>query len=296
VQSSYSGSLSRKSSSIVLKNEQQREQQAQNKNKALMMLILLMIPKLLKALASQTKEAALRIAQGQEPIPLDYPKRWGAQLTEAQREEAVKALHVGWTIGGANVPDAKAPSMPEEARIPVTGTGDQFSQNLDFAPPLLARILAFLAMASKLSADTHAKRIQREYDKLKQDKELDNKAISEKVLERMEKKDKNHADLIAQTNITWTGNEGLLQRYKAEGVLAMSWWTLEDERVCPSCFSLHGKVVSVDTPFVAPNSPLTVELPDGSTQTVTAPSWGVMHPPLHSRCRCHLTPVFVNVV
>jgi len=260
------------------------------------MLILLMLPKLLKTLSMQTQEAVRRIAQGQGPIPPDYRDRWGAQLTEAQREEAVKALNLGWTIGGSRVPQPKATSIPEEARIPVTGTGDQFSGNPDFQPPLLARIFAFLLMASKLTADTHAKRIEKEFDKLKEDKDLDNAAIAAGVLANMEKKDKNHADVIAKTNVVWVGNEGLLQRYKAEGVPALMWYTMLDERVCASCFSLHGTIVSIDVPFLAPNSQLTVELEDGATQALTAPSWGVLHPPLHNLCRCDLFPVFVNIV
>jgi len=281
-------------STSILKDADRNEQTATNQQRTMTMLILLMMPKVLTALSSQTREAAQRIAQGMSPIPPDYRTRWVEQLYEAQKEEALKALSAGWVIAATRVPNPTRDLSIEDVRIPVTGTGDEFSQNDNFAPALLARLFAFLLMAAKLSAETHAKRIEKEYAKWVGDVALDNNARAAKVFSKLTDLDKNHAETISASSTVWASNEGAVRRYEAEGVTALLWWTSEDERVCPSCFSLHGKVVSIGEYYLQANQVLEVTV-EGVTTKLTAPPWGVEHPPLHARCRCTLLPVIASV-
>jgi len=282
-------------SAVTAKNMDKNEQSAMNQKRTMTMLILLMIPKVLKVLASQTSEAAHRIAQGMSPIPPDYRERWVAQLYDAQKAEALKALNAGWEIAGTRLPNPRVFTSIEEVRTPLTGTGDQFSQNDDFAPTLLARLFAFLLLAARLSAETHAKRIEKEYSKWLEDKTIDPATRAKNVKAKMDRLDKTHAEVISSSSTVWASNEGCARRYQLEGVTAFQWWTQEDEMVCPSCFSLHGTIVSLDGYFLQANGTLTVEL-NGAITTLKAPPWGVSHPPLHARCRCSLFPVIVRVV
>ena len=258
------------------------------------MLILLMMPKVLTALSSQTREAAQRIAQGMSPIPPDYRTRWVGQLYEAQKEEALKALSAGWVIAATRVPNPTRDLSIEDVRIPVTGTGDEFSQNDNFAPALLARLFAFLLMAAKLSAETHAKRIEKEYAKWAGDVALDNTARAAKVFGKITDLDKNHTEVIATSSTVWASNEGAARRYEAEGVTLVRWWTQEDERVCVFCNDLHGTIISIDDYFVRPGQVLEVTV-DGVVSSLKAPPWGMAHPPAHNRCRCTILPVIASV-
>lgn len=277
----------KRSNAMSLKADDPKRQSVDRQAQMITMIVLLMIPKILKVLKRQSQEAVQRIAQGMAPIPPDYKERWAGDLYAAQKDDAVKALHSGWIFGGARLPNPQASSLPEEAYIPVTGTGDEFSRNDDFAPPVLARVLAFLAMVSKLSADTHARRIEKAFGAT----EGTNAERAKQVAEKMPRKDKNHGDLIAKSTVVWSSNEGTKQRYKAEGIKALMWVTMRDELVCESCREMDGRIVEIDGYFVPPNTSL---LSATGEVLLTAPSWGISHPPLHARCRCGLYPVLVN--
>lgn len=73
------------------------------------------------------------------------------------------------------------------------------------------------------------------------------------------------ARLIAETEVTRAFNEGLRAAMRAAGVRRFVFRTAGDEKVCPQCGPLDGRVFDLDT------------------QAAT--------PPLHPRCRCWLTPM-----
>jgi SPP1 gp7 family putative phage head morphogenesis protein len=85
--------------------------------------------------------------------------------------------------------------------------------------------------------------------------------------------DPGRARTIAQTESTQAFAEGNTQAWSAAGVEARRWFTVVDERVCPTCSALHDQVRPMGEPF---------EDNDGNTYD---------NPPAHPNCRCFLSPV-----
>ena len=76
--------------------------------------------------------------------------------------------------------------------------------------------------------------------------------------------------VYAEGNRTaWLNSYADEEMTQAKGILAMRWNTARDERVCPICAPLNGKVVLADDEFPV----------DGGI------------PPAHVNCRCWLSPV-----
>jgi SPP1 gp7 family putative phage head morphogenesis protein len=85
---------------------------------------------------------------------------------------------------------------------------------------------------------------------------------------------------IAATEVTRAAAEGARRVYKESGVVTeLVWQTGRDERVCPYCGSLHGRVVGIDASF---SDALPEDL-RGSVKPFASP-------PAHVGCRCWLTP------
>ena len=80
------------------------------------------------------------------------------------------------------------------------------------------------------------------------------------------------AELIAQTELANVMNATELESYKRAGIQEKQWKTSRDERVCPICAPLEGKVIKTEVYF--------------ESQGVTA-----LHPPIHPRCRCFLQAI-----
>lgn len=78
------------------------------------------------------------------------------------------------------------------------------------------------------------------------------------------------ARTIAVTETTRAFAQGNIEAWQASGVVKKhEWVTSNDERVCPICGPLHGRIVAIGEEF--------------------AP--GITAPPAHPRCRCGLNPV-----
>lgn len=78
------------------------------------------------------------------------------------------------------------------------------------------------------------------------------------------------ARTIAVTETTRAFAQGNIEAWRASGVVRQhEWVTSVDERVCPICGPLHGRIVEIGQDF--------------------AP--GISAPPAHPRCRCGLNPV-----
>lgn len=76
------------------------------------------------------------------------------------------------------------------------------------------------------------------------------------------------ANDIAVTETTRWYNWGVERGKEYAGEDTKAWYTMRDEKVCPTCFSMHGVTIPLDEDFV---------LPTGEK---------VSGPPAHGRCRC----------
>jgi len=143
---SHSRSVS--SSTLRTKASDKDEQLGKNHNKILLMIMQLLSTKVLAVLASQTLEAAARLRDGMDLIPLDYKQRWVDQLIEAQKVDLIKALNAGWNSGGVYFPSSQAPATPDSNIIQVTGANDRFFYPLRMlplpCPPSIYALLKYL--------------------------------------------------------------------------------------------------------------------------------------------------------
>jgi len=93
---------------------------------------------------------------------------------------------------------------------------------------------------------------------------------------------------IARTEVARSSNFATTEAFRQSGVVtAKEWITTPDERLCPWCAPLEGKIVQVESNFFEQgdtwqgdaDKPLDIDYAD------------VGAPPLHSNCRCTLLPV-----
>lgn len=95
------------------------------------------------------------------------------------------------------------------------------------------------------------------------------------------------AEQVARTEVFRVANESTRVAWKQSGVVtSIKWYTAADERVCPFCEPMNGKVVSIDDTFF--NKGDTVNGSDGQTMDITYDH--VANPPLHVSCRCYTRP------
>lgn len=96
------------------------------------------------------------------------------------------------------------------------------------------------------------------------------------------------ADRIARTETSRAQTFGDLEAWKQSGVVeSKEWFTAEDERVCPFCNALDGRVEDIDTNFFDKGD--TFE--QGDDQSLSLSYDDVPGAPLHVNCRCVLLPV-----
>lgn len=128
------------------------------------------------------------------------------------------------------------------------------------------------------------------------------------------------AEMIARSETIRSSNAGARDSYQAAGVTKIEWFTAEDERVCPFCAAMHGRVIGIDDLFWKQGQEMAIDLPDEQAAadlvleftSVGPAAWGwsglawrqekgivslsfsygdVGYPPLHPLCRCTLLPV-----
>ncbi len=116
--------------------------------------------------------------------------------------------------------------------------------------------------------------------------------LSDLVRDIYEFSDEERATVVAQTETFRVANEATKQAWKQSGLVkSIKWYTSADERVCPYCRPLHGKIVGIDENFFnkgdtvegGENPPLAIEYDD------------VGAPPLHPRCRCYTRPEDIEI-
>lgn len=98
---------------------------------------------------------------------------------------------------------------------------------------------------------------------------------------------KHRSELIARSEVIRASNFATNEAYiQSEIVVGKEWVTALDERTCPWCNSLDGKIVPVKSTFFKEGDDITVE-----GRKLDLDYEDVRHPPLHPDCRCTLIPV-----
>lgn len=116
-------------------------------------------------------------------------------------------------------------------------------------------------------------------------------ALTERVRQLYEFSDRVRAERVAKTEAFYIANEGSREAYRQSGVVkSMRWYTAEDERVCPFCGPLDGKVIGVNEAFYQKGDVLEAE---GKTLTLDYRTINV--PPLHTSCRCFIRPESIEL-
>lgn len=95
------------------------------------------------------------------------------------------------------------------------------------------------------------------------------------------------ADRIARTEVSRAQGFADIQAWTQSGVVVgKEWFTAEDERVCPFCNALDGKVTALDENYFDKGDTL-----DVGGKTLKLDYDDVPSAPLHVKCRCVLLPV-----
>lgn len=97
---------------------------------------------------------------------------------------------------------------------------------------------------------------------------------------------------VAHTEVFRTANAAGREAFKQSGVVtAVRWHTAADERVCPFCNPMNGKIVSVDEGFFKKGD----QLVGDNGKVLNIEYSDVMDPPLHSNCRCFTLPEDIDI-
>lgn len=116
--------------------------------------------------------------------------------------------------------------------------------------------------------------------------------LQELVSQVYEFSDDARAAQVARTETFRAANEATKEAWKQSGVVkTIKWFTAADERVCPYCAPLHGKIVGIDENFFDKGDrvegqgvkPLELDYSD------------VGAPPLHVSCRCYTRPEEISL-
>lgn len=104
--------------------------------------------------------------------------------------------------------------------------------------------------------------------------------------------DKERALRVARTETFRIANDATEQAWKQSGVVkSIKWYTAADERVCPYCRPMHGKVVGIDENFFERGD--TLEVPGQPALPLDYEDVG--NPPLHVNCRCYIRPEEISL-
>lgn len=96
--------------------------------------------------------------------------------------------------------------------------------------------------------------------------------ISEAIMRDFPDIAKSRADVIVLTETARAISTVQLETFKRNGIKQKEWVTSRDERVCPICGPLHGRVIEIDDYFDSG------DFSEGA-------------PPIHPRCRCDILEI-----
>lgn len=115
--------------------------------------------------------------------------------------------------------------------------------------------------------------------------------LRKRIVDVFGQMEKYRSERIARSETIRASNYVTQESWKESGVVSgKEWLTAEDERVCPWCFPLDGKVIDLESDFFGKGD--TVLGSDGRKLKLDYED--VEHPPLHVNCRCTLIPVVVE--
>lgn len=104
--------------------------------------------------------------------------------------------------------------------------------------------------------------------------------------------DQVRAEQVARTEVFRVANESTRMAWEQSGVVkTLKWYTAADERTCPYCEPMHGKIVSIEDSFFKKGD--TAQGSDGTSIKLDYSS--VDAPPLHVSCRCYIRPDEVSI-
>lgn len=116
--------------------------------------------------------------------------------------------------------------------------------------------------------------------------------LKDLVKEVYEFSDDVRAETVARTEAFRIANEATKESWKQSGVVkTIKWYTASDERVCPYCAPLHGKVISIDENFFEKGDTITGS--DGSKLKLDYAD--VSAGALHANCRCYTRPEEISL-
>jgi HK97 family phage portal protein len=103
------------------------------------------------------------------------------------------------------------------------------------------------------------------------------------------------ADRVVRTETIWAHNEGTVLAWEQSGVVSgVKWNTATDDRRCPYCRSMDGKVKTLGGTWFEKGTSLTVLSDAGKDTTLKFGYESIKHPPLHPNCRCQLIPIIID--
>ena len=101
--------------------------------------------------------------------------------------------------------------------------------------------------------------------------------------------------LIARTETIRASNRAAAMAYRQSGVVSgKEWLVTRDDRLCPLCAPLNGKVIDLDKNFFDKGTEYTIGEADNAI-TMKLDYEDVESPPLHPNCRCALVPWFEGI-
>jgi HK97 family phage portal protein len=104
------------------------------------------------------------------------------------------------------------------------------------------------------------------------------------------------AKMVAHTETFYVANKANDIAYRASGVVKTKrWYTAEDERVCPFCGPMHGRIVDVSEAFFKKGDTYSVVDGAGKTDTMKLNYRRMEVPPLHPDCRCFIRPEEISI-
>lgn len=121
---------------------------------------------------------------------------------------------------------------------------------------------------------------------------LANAKIAKEITEKFADISSKRAQLLVRTELSRATTEGTIEAYRQSGVVrGKKWYTAMDERVCPYCAPMNGKVLPLSRNFFDQGDEWL-----GDAKTAIKMDYSdVPGAPLHPGCRCVLAPVLEEV-
>lgn len=116
------------------------------------------------------------------------------------------------------------------------------------------------------------------------------------LTEEFDQFDKIRAEAIARTETIKSSNAGSLEAYRQAGIMKKEWLAVMDGRTCAFCAEMHAKYgpgtggVSLTEVYWNEGGDMIV-----GDQKLSFNYESIVHPPLHTNCRCDIIPVIEGV-